>query len=147
MRKTMFALFRISLVACPSYLTAQQAECKSLASANERSECYYNQLKRSEAEMQGAYKHALSLNETNQSGEGQQLPLPKLDQKLLREHQRSVVRRLRDSQRLWLEYREASCGAVENKYTGGTIVGEAVPLCKTDLTKQRTKFLRDNFGD
>ena len=96
--------------------------------------------------MQRVYEHALSQYDPNQKEDSAQPPLPKLDQKMQRDSLRHVVQKLQDSQQLWLDYREKACGAIEDKYKGGTIVGEVVPLCKIDLTKQRTKFLRDNFG-
>lgn len=141
-----WCLLGVLFIASGSSLIAQETRCESLPNNNAKSECLYAELKKAEAEMQTAYVRALSLNDPNRKEENSQPLLPKIDRKSMRESRQHMTQKLRDSQRLWLQYREQACGAVEDKYEGGTIVGEVVPLCKIDLTEQRTKFLRVNFS-
>ena len=47
------------------------------------------------------------------------------------------------SQRAWLAYRDAHCTAVGYYARGGTLESLLVSTCKTDLTEQRTRDLRD----
>ncbi len=50
------------------------------------------------------------------------------------------------SQRAWIAYRKAECdGSVGQDWEGGTGRPMAVNLCGTELTKQRTKRLRERF--
>jgi len=44
--------------------------------------------------------------------------------------ERRFLRKLKQSQRLWLAYRESTCGVIEEKYEGGNITAEVVPICK-----------------
>lgn len=46
------------------------------------------------------------------------------------------------SQRAWLRFRDAQCAVENYQSIGGTIHGLAVTMCKTDLTRQRTKQLK-----
>jgi uncharacterized protein YecT (DUF1311 family) len=147
MRKKMCCLLAILLIASVSRLSAEDKRCESSQSNNARSECLYKELQQAEADMQRAYQHALSLNDPDQKEDSMQPPLPKFDRKMLRENRQHIVQKLRESQRLWLEYREKACGAIADKYVAGTIAGEIVPVCKIDLTEQRTKFLLDNFAE
>lgn len=57
-----------------------------------------------------------------------------------REHVRGV-------QRIWLRYRDLHCGAVGSiQAGGGSLKPTEVFSCKADLTKERTKEIRDGYG-
>jgi uncharacterized protein YecT (DUF1311 family) len=131
-------------------LGAQEPDCKKLESNNAESECFSSRLAKSEAEMQRAYKGALAAY-THSPEEYKTLYPEFSESKYDLEHQeetdKRVLRKLRQSQRLWVAYRESACGAIEEKYEGGTIIGEVVPICKDELTKERTKWLEAQFGE
>jgi len=49
------------------------------------------------------------------------------------------------AQRLWIAFRDAECGAHYTYYIDGTIRGLMFVSCKTQLTQQREKDLRDFY--
>jgi uncharacterized protein YecT (DUF1311 family) len=97
--------------------------------------------------MKRAYNHALAVYRPSPQKEKELKGLPTHDQEFARESDKRILRKLMESQRLWMAYRESACAVVEGKYGGGTITALVVPLCKKELTEQRTKWLKDNFGD
>jgi len=129
---------------------AQEPDCKKLENNNAESECFYGRLEKTEAEMQRAYRSALAAY-THNPEEYKTLYPEFSKSKYDMEHQekadKRVLRKLSESQRLWVAYRESACGAIEEKYEGGTIIGEVVPICKDELTKERTKWLEAQFGE
>ena len=50
------------------------------------------------------------------------------------------------SQSAWADYVRVTCAAVADVYDNGSLTEVAVPKCKAELTRQRTKILRDYFG-
>ncbi len=145
-KKVAFAAF--CLLFCTiqrSALFAQVQGCGKLQSAAEKSECLAQKLVEVEADMNRAFQQSLAnyLPSAERDNEGPKMS--KLDLELLHEADKRTVRGLRQSQARWLAYRESACSAVENMYDGGTIVAEAVPACKIELTQQRTDWLRSYF--
>lgn len=54
---------------------------------------------------------------------------------------------LRASQRAWVAFRDADCkGLVPMEWTGGSGTAYAVLGCMIELTKSRSKALRDRYG-
>jgi uncharacterized protein YecT (DUF1311 family) len=101
-------------------------------------------------ECRGRDEHILSTREDRFTPDIQELKeinaLPKYDREFALESNRKILRKLRESQKAWYAYRESACGAVEQTYEGGTITALVIPLCKIEITQQRTKFLVKNFG-
>ena len=126
-----------------------ESSCKKLQSNNAQDECFEQELKRSEQEMLNTYKRLeIALKPLSDQRERMELDkLPKYD----REHEvmwsRISLRRLRKSQALWLAYRDTSCAAYAAQFEEGNITGALVPTCKTELTRQRTKWLLNAFSD
>lgn len=58
--------------------------------------------------------------------------------RLAREGQHDVVAWLRGSERAWIAYRDAECGAVWRYWRRGTIRGAFSIRCRTRLTQART---------
>lgn len=52
---------------------------------------------------------------------------------------------LRDAQRKWIAFRDATCSAEAGPYQGGSMQASVWSACLERLTKRRTKDLR-NFG-
>ena len=76
--------------------------------------------------------------------------LTKADQELNRSYKQLITRlseknrrRLRDSQRAWLSYRDKACNYEVGPSTeGGTLWSMEEALCEEKLTKQRNEILR-----
>jgi uncharacterized protein YecT (DUF1311 family) len=126
-----------------------ESSCENLQSNNAQHECLEQELKRSEQEMLNTYNRLkIALNPLSDQRERTELgKLPKYD----REHEvmwsRISLRRLRKSQALWLAYRNASCAAFAAQFEEGNITGKLVPMCKTEFTQQRMKWLLNAFSD
>lgn len=54
--------------------------------------------------------------------------------------------RLRHAERLWVEYRDASCAAEGALYGGGTGGPPAYLACMDEMTRARTKELQVTYG-
>jgi uncharacterized protein YecT (DUF1311 family) len=55
-------------------------------------------------------------------------------------------RSLRDVQRLWIRFRDASCSAARKLYEGGTLAPTAYYACLEAATRQRTGELKSIYG-
>ncbi|WP_406704242.1 lysozyme inhibitor LprI family protein [Tunturibacter empetritectus] len=56
------------------------------------------------------------------------------------------LQRLKVAQRLWIQFRDATCTAESNLYNGGTASGPAYSACLEELTRQRTTDLETIYG-
>ena len=56
------------------------------------------------------------------------------------------LQRLKVAQRLWLQFRDATCTAESNLYNGGTASAPAYSACLEELTRGRTAELRTIYG-
>jgi uncharacterized protein YecT (DUF1311 family) len=54
--------------------------------------------------------------------------------------------RLKVAQRLWIQFRDATCTAESNLYNGGTASAPAYSACLEELTRQRTADLKTTYG-
>lgn len=54
--------------------------------------------------------------------------------------------RLKVAQRLWIQFRDATCTAESNLYNGGTASAPAYSACLEELTRQRTADLKTIYG-
>jgi uncharacterized protein YecT (DUF1311 family) len=55
------------------------------------------------------------------------------------------VGRLRDAERLWLQYRDANCAAERGLYGGGSGASPAYLSCMEAMTRERTKELQTMY--
>ena len=124
---------------------AQNANCAKLPSTAEQANCVNRELVATENELKQTLKDALA--QYTLTGE-QSRETPAVGSSG-RDQQIQWNQRMRDdlnaSQQAWLKYRESACGAVGDSYDGGTFAEVAVPLCRADMTRARTKFLRTYF--
>jgi uncharacterized protein YecT (DUF1311 family) len=97
--------------------------------------------------MNRAYERALAAYTPDQQVQKELAGMPKYDREQAIQANVRMLRKLRESQKLWLAYRDSACATVEEKYEGGTITALVVPLCRKDLAGQRKRFLQDNFGN
>jgi uncharacterized protein YecT (DUF1311 family) len=56
------------------------------------------------------------------------------------------LERLKVAQRLWIQFRDATCAAESNLYNGGTASAPAYSACLEELTRQRTADLKTIYG-
>jgi uncharacterized protein YecT (DUF1311 family) len=56
------------------------------------------------------------------------------------------LERLKAAQRLWIQFRDATCTAESNLYSGGTASAPAYSACLEELTRQRTADLKTIYG-
>jgi uncharacterized protein YecT (DUF1311 family) len=55
------------------------------------------------------------------------------------------VSSLKDAERKWLAYRDATCKAESDLFKGGTIMPQIVHLCIIKLTKRRLADIKDAY--
>jgi uncharacterized protein YecT (DUF1311 family) len=56
------------------------------------------------------------------------------------------LERLKAAQRLWIQFRDATCVAESDLYQGGTASAPAYSACLEELTRQRTADLDTTYG-
>jgi uncharacterized protein YecT (DUF1311 family) len=56
------------------------------------------------------------------------------------------LQRLKVAQRLWIQFRDATCTAESSLYNGGTASAPAFSACLEELTRQRTADLKTIYG-
>jgi uncharacterized protein YecT (DUF1311 family) len=56
------------------------------------------------------------------------------------------LRQLKVAQRLWIQFRDATCTAESNLYNGGTASAPAYSACLEELTRLRTADLKTIYG-
>jgi uncharacterized protein YecT (DUF1311 family) len=56
------------------------------------------------------------------------------------------LEQLKAAQRLWLQFRDATCTAESNLYKGGTASAPAYSACLEELTRQRAADLKTIYG-
>lgn len=56
------------------------------------------------------------------------------------------LERLKVAQRLWIQFRDATCTAESDLYSGGTASAPAYSACLEELTRQRTADLKTIYG-
>jgi uncharacterized protein YecT (DUF1311 family) len=56
------------------------------------------------------------------------------------------LEQLKVAQRLWIQFRDATCTAESNLYKGGTASAPAYSACLEELTRQRTADLKTIYG-
>jgi uncharacterized protein YecT (DUF1311 family) len=56
------------------------------------------------------------------------------------------LQRLKVAQRIWIQFRDATCTAESSLYNGGTASAPAYSGCLEELTRQRTTDLKTIYG-
>jgi uncharacterized protein YecT (DUF1311 family) len=56
------------------------------------------------------------------------------------------LERLKAAQRLWIQFRDATCTAESDLYSGGTASAPAYSACLEELTRHRTADLKTIYG-
>lgn len=146
MRRSAIVLISVVVVLIAAqHLSAQKSDCAKLQSTAEQADCVNHQLQSAESEMNAAFKRALDSYSPIRDKQAS-APLPKSEEADQIKWDLRMQSSLRKSQEAWVRYREIACGTVREMYDGGTMTEVSVPLCKIDLTRERTKFLSSYFG-
>ena len=150
MRRSYFlvmALFAANCIMMPLTTSAQQTDCSKAASSAEQDECADRLLAIAEADLKVAFSVALQHYNPTPIEQKENAALPKYDRDHEAQYEKRMRRNLEVSQRIWRQYRAAACAAVSDSFDGGTISPVATSFCKEEITRQRIKFLHDNFGE
>lgn len=92
---------------------------------------------------------AITVDVVNCFGESGKVADSKLNQtyvQILSVLQADDKQKLRVAQRLWLQFRDATCIAERKLYEGGTAASPAYLACIEEETRQRTNDLRTTYG-
>lgn len=116
---------------------AHALDCKDPQSNYDMKYCAAEDLKKADAELNVAYKKALDeARKWYQSTKGSPGNETMPDSEAV----------LRDAQRAWVSFRDANCKYQYQIYYGGTHAPLAHALCMVDMTRARTKELRQLPG-
>jgi len=129
--------FAVVCLGTPSHAGTPKQHCGEASSTAEMAQCAEKELEAAEADMKQALSQAVAQYTpvVSERGDAQQVGW-----------EQKVRSDLNASQAAWADYVRVSCGAVAETYDKGTLAQINVPECKAELTRQRTKFLRDYFG-
>lgn len=127
------ALMACALMAAAPVRAEPDIDCGNAASTYEMNECAGRDYEKVDAELNRVYKAALAA-------------IPEMAVDEPRFNAKSWEAALRASQRAWIAYRDAECDEhVPMSWSGGTGTTVAVISCKTGLTEERTKALREHY--
>jgi uncharacterized protein YecT (DUF1311 family) len=130
------------LAAAP--LFAQTSECAAKETRGDAIRCYQAEVKQAESDMQAALDHLLAgfaPSEQNLKG------LKGETREKQRQWYANMQEQIRASQASFLTYRDNTCSIFDVEYAEGTMRPVAVMDCRLKLTKERARWLRDNFQD
>ena len=103
------------------HMNAADAPCKSVGSGAETTTCFVTAAKNADTEMNHAYRELIDrLNQDDRN-------------------------KLRTAQRLWVQFRNASCKAERDLYTGGSAYSMVYEACMESETRYRTNDLRQMY--
>jgi uncharacterized protein YecT (DUF1311 family) len=125
-----FILVLILLAASNFQAGAQDnVDCNNAQTQMEMTHCAGVDWQETDAELNTAYKSAMTgMRETDG---------------YLPEHLKGAADTLRDAQRAWIPYRDKACEAYGFLARGGTLEPMLVLSCRADLTRQRTRELKE----
>ncbi len=103
-------------------MNAKDAPCQSAGSGRVTSVCFDLAAKKADHELNAYYQRVQSVLEG------------------------SDKTRLKAAQRIWLQYRDASCDAEHALYEGGSAAPMVMSACMEALTRHRTEELSVTYG-
>jgi uncharacterized protein YecT (DUF1311 family) len=128
-----------------SQVPQRQDSCEQFQSTAEQSECANRQLETAERDLKAMFDATLQPYTESTLKTNKRKSLPKSEEQEQVRWEKAMLKKFGASQQAWMKYRDSACGTLEFMYAGGTISSVTVPLCKADLTRERTKFLQDHF--
>jgi uncharacterized protein YecT (DUF1311 family) len=147
MRKQYLLLAILIMAVCnilPLTAIAQESSCAKAPSTAEQYQCANHELATAEQDLETAFADALQ-RYTPKADDVKENALPPPERDQQSEYERRMRQRLELSQKIWLQYQSAACAAVLDFYESAAMGPTAAALCKAEIAKQRSKFLRDNF--
>lgn len=128
--KVRTAALLLALALVPSALLAQgRPNCQNPQTQTDMNICAGLDYKAADAELNRAYKAAMAAMKDMDAN----LP-PEL---------KGAEKALRTAQRAWIPYRDKACAAYGFMARGGSMESMLVGTCLADLTRKRTKELKD----
>ena len=141
MTRTRTALASLGLFAClallPANVSAQEdppLDCENAMSQSDMNQCAYQDFEAADKELNAVWKKAKAY-------------MVKQDEDLKEMSPELVggVDALMKAQRAWIDYRDGQCEVYGFQSRGGSMEPMLVDGCKTDLTKARTKELKEIY--
>lgn len=133
--KTLIAIASLALAAS-AFAAEPPLNCNNAQSNLEMKMCAQRDFEAADKELNEVYAKAIKdARDTYNDSKGQigGEGMPNLEEKL------------RGVQRAWLAYRDTNCEYQSLMYWGGTHASLAYGLCKVDMTKARTKELKETM--
>ena len=133
-----FSLFSLSLMAhaydSPNFETMTHVQIQQYCDAGhggtlEFEYCANRDFQKADRQLNKTYSSIVAKLKADQVGSSEASALPELIK----------------AQRIWVSFRDVECSMHYTYYSGGTIRGLMLIGCKTQLTTQREKDLRDFF--
>jgi uncharacterized protein YecT (DUF1311 family) len=106
-------------------MNAPAARCRDTATTADTADCFYAASKKADAELNRTYSE--------------------IGAALKNRGRKDDIENLVDAQRLWLQFRDASCKAERALYQGGTAAPVAYSACIEELTRKRTEDLKATY--
>ena len=124
---TKAALFALTLFAMPYAVAAQQVDCANPQTQIDMTQCASNDYQAADDRLNAAYGVAIDYMASIDAD------LPAAEQ--------GAKAALRDGQRAWITFRDATCTAEGYAVHGGTMEGMVILMCNTRLTLSRAEDL------
>lgn len=125
-RNSILLSVTVWLAAYPScfaqHMNAKDAPCQGPFSTAEETDCFNTGLQTSDAQLNHLYQRIQTLVVGDE------------------------LTRLKDSQRLWIQFRDANCSAEQELYTGGSAASMVRLSCLEAMTRHRTEELKVMYG-
>lgn len=128
------ACLMISTAFMPSTVHAQEdtVDCSNAETQADMNQCAYDDFDKADKQLNAVYKKALAsqVELDTQSAE-------------IEPGYVGAVKALKKAQRAWIDYRDGHCEGVSYAAVGGSMQPMLEQGCRADLTKKRTKELRE----
>ncbi len=138
------AVLAFGMLFC-AHVPCQAPNCKEPNSTPEERACAQLDFQAADEHMQRVFRQVLNKYAQSEGERASEARMDKLEREEAVRYRTVMHKELQASQTAWLSYRDAACSAVLAKYEYGTLGPVAATTCKTDLTRERTKFLRTQF--
>ena len=112
----------VAALAKAQHMNSPTAPCQGNLDTVQLYDCFAAASNRADGELNGVYKQIRGILEPD-------------DQK-----------RLLEAQRIWLQYRDATCSAARQLYGQGTAGPPAEVACREELTRERVAVLKTTYG-
>ncbi len=114
----------IAVSACCSaqHMNAKDAPCQGPSTTFDETNCFAAALKKSDLRLNGLYRRVQTVVDGDE------------------------LTKLKEAQRLWIQFRDANCSAEDEMYDGGSAASMVKLACLEAMTRHRTQELQDMYG-